>query len=54
MKYLIMISIAVIVMSVSDADAATAGAGETSQTFGLKMMLFVLACLGYMMVKQED
>ena len=54
MKYLVMISIAVIVMSVSNAHAATAWVGEPSQTFGLKVMLFVLACLGYMMVKQED
>jgi len=54
MKYLVMTSIAVIVMNISDAHAVTAWAVDENQTFGLKMMLFVLACLGYMMVKQED
>ncbi|MDQ6977095.1 MAG: hypothetical protein Q9M75_03180 [Ghiorsea sp.] len=54
MKYIVMISITLIVMNVSDAHAATVLAEEVSQTFGLKMMLFVLACLGYVMIKQED
>lgn len=54
MKYIVMISIAVIVMNISDVHAATILAGDMSQTFGLKMLLFTLACLGYLMVKQED
>ena len=54
MKYIVMVSIAVIVMSISDVHAVTALEGEVSQTFGLKIMLFILACLGYLMVKQED
>lgn len=54
MKYIVMISITVIVMYVSEADAATAWVGDGNQMFGLKMMLFVLACLGYFMVKQKD
>jgi hypothetical protein len=54
MKYMVMISITVIVMSISDVHAATALAGEVTQTFGLKIMLFILAYLGYLMVKQED
>jgi len=54
MKYIVMTSITLIVMGVSDAHASTVLVGEVSQTFGLKMMLFVLACLGYVMIKQED
>ena len=43
-----------IVMNISDVHAATALVGEVSQTFGLKILLFILVCLGYLVVKQED
>ena len=54
MKYIWMVSIAVLVLNVSDVHAATNVVHETSQAFGLKVMLAVLAFLGYMMLRKEQ